>query len=97
MTILGQLLIFLLEIYSFIIIASVIVSWLLAFNVLSTQNPHTRNLLSLLGRLTDPVMRPVQKYIPPIGGIDITPIVIIFGIMILQRVVATIFFTGYMG
>jgi len=92
MVILGQLLIFLIEIYTFIIIASVIVSWLLAFNVLSADHPATRNLLSLLGRATDPVMRPVQKYIPSIGGIDISPIIVIFGLMILQGFIANIFF-----
>lgn len=94
MTLLGQLLIFLIEIYTFIIIASVIVSWLIAFNVLSTSNPSTQNLLRLLGRLTDPVMKPVQKYVPSIGGIDISPIIVIFGLMILQNIVARVFFTG---
>ncbi len=94
MVILGQLLIFLIEIYTFIIIASVIVSWLIAFNVISADHPTTRNLLRLLGRATDPVMRPVQKYVPSIGGIDISPIIVIFGLMILQNIVARIFFTG---
>ena len=95
MSILGELLLLLIEIYIFIIIISVIVSWLVAFNVMSPDNSTTRNLLSLLGRLTDPVMKPVQRYIPSIGGIDISPIIVIFGLMLLQRVIASIFFTPY--
>ena len=87
MALLGSLLIFLLEIYTFIIIAAVIVSWLIAFDVLSLSNPTTRRLLSALGRLTDPVFKPVQRFIPSIGGIDISPIIVIFGLMFLKRLV----------
>ena len=83
----AQLVYMVIEIYIFIIIASVIVSWLIAFNVLSTDHPATRNLLGFLGRVTDPVMRPVQKFIPPIGGIDLSPIIVIFGLMFLQGAV----------
>lgn len=91
MALLGSLLIFLLDIYTFIIIAAVIVSWLIAFDVLSMSNPKTRNLLSLLGRLTDPVFRPIQRFIPSIGGIDITPIIVLFGLMFLKNIIFKLF------
>jgi YggT family protein len=91
MAIFGQLLYMVLEIYTFIIIATVIVGWLIAFNVVSMQHPAARNLVSFLGRATDPVMRPVQRYIPSIGGIDITPIIVIFALMILQGFVLRVF------
>jgi len=91
MAILGQFLYMAIDIYIFIIIASIVVSWLIAFNVLSTQHPATRNLITLLGRATDPVMRPVQRYIPSIGGIDISPIIVIFGLTILQGFVLRVF------
>ena len=87
----GQILIQLLEIYSFIIIGAIIVSWLIAFNVLSMSHDFTRKLVSVLGRLTDPVLRPIQRVIPSIGGIDLSPIIVIFGIMLLQRLVFQIF------
>jgi YggT family protein len=87
MTLLGQFIYYLLDIYIFIIIATVIVSWLIAFNVISMGNPTARRLVDLLGKMTDPVMRSVQRYIPSIGGIDISPIIIIFAIMFLQRLV----------
>lgn len=91
MAIFGQFLYMAIDIYIFIIIASIVVSWLIAFNVLSTQHPATRNLITLLGRATDPVMRPVQRYIPSIGGIDISPIIVIFGLTILQGFVLRVF------
>lgn len=83
----GKLLVLALDIYFWIIIASVIVSWLLAFEVINARNPQARNLIGLLDKVTDPVYRPLRKYIPAIGGIDITPIIVIFGIFLLQNVI----------
>lgn len=80
--------------YIFIIIIDVAVTWLIAFKVLDTNNEQARNLVALLKKLTDPVMKPVQKYIPPIGGIDITPIVVIIGLQIINALIWKIF-TGF--
>lgn len=88
----GQLLILALQVYTFIIIVQVVLSWLIAFGVINTANPQATRIIDLLSKATDPVMKPVQKIIPPIGGIDISPIIVIFGIMILERVIAIIFF-----
>jgi len=71
--------------YLFVIIGQVLVGWLIAFEVLNVNNPQARNLVALLHKLTDPVYRPLRKYIPAIGGIDITPILVIIGLQILQR------------
>ena len=95
MSTLGQLLYFLIDIYIFIIIITVIVSWLIAFNVISPSHPTTRRILDLLARLTDPVMRPVRRYVPSIGGIDISPIIVIFGLMLLQHIIVRLFMSPY--
>lgn len=92
MAVLGDLIILLIQLYIYVIIFSVVVSWLIAFNVLSTSHPKVRNLLGLLGRLTDPVYKPVRRYVPSVGGIDISPIIIIFGLMFLQHIVARLFY-----
>ena len=94
MVVLGQLLYFLIDIYIWIIIGAVVISWLLTFEVISTKNKSIANLVQLIGKITDPVMRPVQKYIPSIGGIDISPIAVIFGLMIVQRIVVILFIGG---
>ncbi|HNQ92338.1 MAG TPA: YggT family protein [Alphaproteobacteria bacterium] len=77
----------LIGLYMFVIILQVAVSWLIVFKVLNTDNPQAKNLVNLLKRATDPVMVPVQKYVPPIGGIDITPIIVIIGLQILDTLV----------
>ncbi len=92
MAFIGQILILALQIYTFLIIAQVVISWLVAFGVINTSNPQAYRLMRGLEKLIEPVMAPVRRFIPPIGGIDITPIIVIFGIMILERLIALIFF-----
>lgn len=92
MAVIGQILILLLNIFTFLIIAQVVISWMIAFGVINTANPQAARLVDGLTRLTDPVMQPVRRFVPPIGGIDITPIIVIFAIMLLERVIGMIFF-----
>lgn len=92
MAFIGNILIFLLEIYTFIIIIQVVMSWLIAFGVINTQSPQARRLIMALDTLTDPVMQPVRRYVPSIGGIDVSPIIVIFAIMLVKNLVARIFF-----
>ena len=87
----GSLLLLALDIYFWIIIASVIISWLIAFDVINTRNPQAANLMKLLAKVTDPVYKPIRKFVPSIGGIDITPIIVIFGIYIAKRIVIALF------
>lgn len=96
MHMIGQILIFALQLYFYIIIASVIISWLIAFEVLNVKNPQAQNLVNLLNRLTEPVYKPLRKFIPPLGGIDITPIIVIFGIFLLQNLIARITYSPHM-
>lgn len=94
MAAIGQLLIFILQVYFYIIIASVIISWLIAFEVLNVKNPQAQNLVNLLNKVTEPVYKPLRKFIPAIAGIDITPIIVIFAIFLLQELVARVFIYG---
>ena len=91
MYLIGKLLLLVLEVYFWIIIASVVISWLIAFDVVNIKNQQARNLMDLLYRATEPVYRPIRKYIPPIAGIDITPIIVIIGLSILQNIVMSLF------
>ncbi len=93
MVFLGNLLIWAIHIYLWVIVIDIAVSWLIAFRVLDTKNPQARNLVGLLKRATDPVMKPVQKYIPPLGGIDISPIIVIIGLQLLSELVWQLFMT----
>ena len=84
----AALLIEVLEIYKWIVIASVIVSWLTAFNVINQYNQFVRTLLRILIALTEPVFRPIRKVIPAVGGLDLSPIIVFVIIWFLQYTIS---------
>jgi len=74
-----------LQILVWVIIAQVIISWLVAFNVINTQSNFVRTVLDVLDRLTAPLYRPIRRILPDFGGIDFSPIVLILAIQILRK------------
>lgn len=74
-----------LQVLVWVIIAQIIVSWLVAFNVINVQSNFVRTLLDALDRLTAPLYRPIRKVMPDFGGIDFSPIVLILAIQILRK------------
>ena len=65
------------NLYIYVVIAAVIVSWLIAFGVINMRNEFVRGAVRLLDALTDPVFRQIRRVIPPIGGLDLSPLVVI--------------------
>ena len=84
----GQLILKILDIYSAIIIASAIMSWLVAFGVVNVRNQVIRVVVDLLYRVTEPVLRPLRRLLPNLGGIDISPVVALLLIIVIQHVIA---------
>lgn len=85
-TLLGLVLLAL-DIYLWIVIIGVIMSWLVAFDVLNAKNPHVFKAAMFVNKVTDPALRPIRKIIKPIGGIDISPIVLILGIELVKSLI----------
>jgi YggT family protein len=77
-----------LDIYVYIIIAMAVFSWLVAFNVMNQRNQAVATIGDLLYRLTEPLLRPIRRYIPSMSGIDLSPLVLLLGIFLLQRIIA---------
>jgi YggT family protein len=75
------------ELYTFVIIVAVIASWLIAFGVLNTYNPLARSLIQMLDALTEPVFRRVRRIIPPLGGLDLSPLIVLILLEALQMLV----------
>ena len=76
-----------LQLLVWIIIAQVVISWLVAFNVINTSSPFVRTLLNGLDRLTAPLYRPIRRIMPDFGGLDFSPIVLILAIQIVRMLV----------
>lgn len=72
------------DIYIFLLIASAILSWLVAFNVVNLRNEMMRGIAEFLYRVTEPVLRPIRRFLPNLGGIDISPMVLILVLIFLQ-------------
>lgn len=77
-----------LQLYVWLLIASAILSWLVAFNVVNTRNQFVSAVAEFLYRITEPVLRPIRNVMPNLGGLDISPIIVILIIMFIQRVIA---------
>jgi YggT family protein len=78
---------YLLSIYLFILIAAAILSWLIVFNVVNTRHPAVAMIADFLYRVTEPVLRPIRKWLPNFGGIDVSFIVLFLIIYFIQIVI----------
>ena len=77
----------LVELYIFVVIAAVVVSWLVAFGVLNTYNQFARSVIRALDALTEPVFRQIRRIIPPLGGLDLSPLIVIIALQALKMLV----------
>ncbi len=80
--------------YLFIIFAWVITSWLQAFGVINTRNPMVRNIVGVLQGFVEPVLRPIRRIIPAIGGLDLSPIVLIFALYFIRDMLIGFYRSG---
>ncbi len=78
-----------------LIIASVVVSWLVAFGVLNTRNDVVYRILDILNRVTDPIFRPIRRFVPPMGGLDLAPMIVLLIIYVAQREIEIMLVRSY--
>jgi YggT family protein len=78
-----------LDIYWWIVIASAVFSWLYAFNVINSGNQFVNSIGTFLYKATEPALRPIRKFLPDLGGIDISPIILLLFIFFLQQFIIT--------
>ena len=74
-------------IYIWILIINALLSWLIAFNVLNTSNRLVYSLLDISYKMTDPLLRPIRNFLPNLGNIDISPVVLILLLMFLRNLI----------
>jgi YggT family protein len=79
------------SIYVWVLIINAILSWLVAFNVLNTQNRFVYSILDVTYKLTDPILNKIRNFLPNLGSIDISPLVLILLLMFLRNLIFEIF------
>lgn len=87
----------LLTIVTWVIIIQVLLSWLLAFNVLNIHSGGVRNFIVALDRLTAPIYRPIRRMLPDFGGLDFSPLVILILIQVIKKLLAGVVTQYYFG
>jgi YggT family protein len=79
------------DLYIYVLIAAAVMSWLMAFNVVNSQNPTVRMIWDFLYRITEPVLAPIRSVLPGLGGIDISPVILIIGLLFLKQLILWLF------
>jgi len=72
------------DIYTWIVIASAIMSWLVAFGVVNTHNQFIHWVVDFLYRVTEPALRPIRRILPNLGGVDISPVILLLGLFFIR-------------
>ncbi|MEC8621533.1 MAG: YggT family protein [Pseudomonadota bacterium] len=78
------------DLYIWLVIIGAILSWLVAFNVINTSNQLVYLVLDFLYRITEPALRRIKRFLPNLGGIDISPVILILGLIFIQMVLANV-------
>ena len=76
-----------LQLYVWLLIASAVLSWLIAFNVVNMRNGFVAAVADFLYRITEPLLRPIRSFMPNLSGIDLSPIVLILIIFLIERII----------
>lgn len=74
----------LLNLYFWVVIAGVVMSWLVAFGIINGSNPYVRQIGRAINKLTEPLLGPIRRILPDLGGIDISPIFLLIGVQFAQ-------------
>ncbi len=75
----------LIRLYRYVVIASVVLSWLASFNIINYGNPVVRQIGHAIAAMTDPLLNPIRRVIPSLGGLDFSPIVLFIGLQFLEQ------------
>jgi YggT family protein len=79
------------QIYTWVIIIGAVLSWLIAFNVINTQNRFVYTVVDVLYRVTEPALAPIRRILPDLGGVDISPVVLLLLLYFLQNLIVELF------
>lgn len=85
-----QTLSFILNIVWWIFLIMIIMSWLISFNVINTRNQFVNSIWRVLNQITEPILKPIRRIIPPVGGLDLSPLIVFVIIFFLQNWIASI-------
>ena len=82
-----KLILTIINLYWWVIIATAVMSWLVAFQVVDTRNQFVQSIWRALDALTEPVLRPIRRFIPTLGGLDISPVILLLALSFIEDLI----------
>jgi YggT family protein len=83
-----DVLLLILQLYTYVIIIVAIMSWLIAFNVINVYNDVVRTIWNALNAITEPLLKPIRNILPTMGGLDISPVILLLLIFLVQDIIS---------
>jgi YggT family protein len=77
-----------------VFLITIIMSWLISFNVINTRNQFVASVWRVLNQITEPILKPIRRIIPPVGGLDLSPLIVFIVIFFLQQLIANYSFAA---
>ncbi len=84
-----EVILLVLNLYWWVLIIMIVLSWLISFGVVNTRNQFVATVHRIVTALTDPLLGPIRRFIPSVGGLDLSPIILFIGIYFVQRIIQT--------
>lgn len=78
---------YIVNLYEYVVIAAVVLSWLIAFNVINYHSPFVRSLMQAIGAVTEPLLKPIRRILPDMGGMDLSPVVLLLACLFIRAVI----------
>lgn len=78
---------YLINLYEYVVIAAVVMSWLIGFNVINSQNPFVRSLWQAITAMTEPLLKPIRRLMPDLGGLDLSPVILLLACLFVRWIV----------
>ncbi len=78
---------YVINLYEYVVIAAVIMSWLIGFNVINTHNAFVRSLWQAITAMTEPLLRPIRRIMPDLGGLDLSPVILLLALLFVRWIV----------
>lgn len=78
---------YLINLYEYVVIAAVVMSWLIGFNVINSHNPFVRSLWQAITAMTEPLLKPIRRLMPDLGGLDLSPVILLLACLFVRWIV----------
>jgi YggT family protein len=82
-----EVILLVLQLYSYVIVIVAVMSWLIAFNVINIHNDFVRSVWNAMNALTEPLLRPIRQVMPNLGGLDISPVILLLLVYLVQKII----------